>query len=51
MPVAYIALGSNLGDKEKNLEQALDRLRKHGVQVLAVSPWIDRKSTRLNPVT
>ena len=40
MPVAYIALGSNLGDKEKNLEQALDRLRKHGVQVLAVSPWI-----------
>lgn len=40
MPVAYIALGSNLGDKQQNLEQALDRLQQHGVRVLAVSPWI-----------
>ena len=40
MPVAYIALGSNLGEKQKNLEQALDRLQKHGVRVLAVSPWL-----------
>jgi 2-amino-4-hydroxy-6-hydroxymethyldihydropteridine diphosphokinase len=40
MPVAYIALGSNLGDKQKNLERALDLLRQHGVRVLAVSPWL-----------
>lgn len=40
MPVAYIALGSNLGEKQKNLEQALDRLQKDGVRVLAVSPWL-----------
>lgn len=40
MSVAYIALGSNLGDKEQNLKQALERLQMHGMRVMAVSPWI-----------
>ncbi len=40
--VAYIGLGSNLGDRTLNLERALDRLRRiAGVEVLAVSRFIE----------
>lgn len=36
--VAFIGLGSNLGERERHLEAALDRLRaSDGVRVLAVS--------------
>ncbi len=38
MPVAYVALGSNLGDKEQNIRGALERMEQHGIQVLQVSP-------------
>ena len=37
---AYIALGSNLGDKEKNLRRALELLEEHGVEVVKVSSFI-----------
>ena len=30
MPTAYIALGSNLGDREQTLAAATDRLRRLG---------------------
>ena len=33
----YIALGSNLGDKENNMNEALQRLAKKGVTVCKVS--------------
>ena len=37
MAIAYIALGSNLGDKKKNLQRALMLLMQQGVEVLQVS--------------
>lgn len=37
MAIAYIALGSNLGDKEKNLRRALLLLTQQGVEVVRVS--------------
>ena len=36
----YIALGSNLGEKEKNLKEALQRLEQKGVEILRVSDFI-----------
>ncbi len=33
----FLGLGSNLGDKRKNLAQALDLLRRHGVRILRSS--------------
>lgn len=35
---AYIALGSNLGDRLASLHQALDALRRAGIEVARVSP-------------
>lgn len=40
MAIAYIALGSNLGDKEKNLRRALLLLTQQGVEVVRVSSFI-----------
>ena len=40
MSTAYIALGSNLGDKEKNLRRALLLLTEQGVEVVKVSSFI-----------
>ena len=37
---AYIALGSNLGDKEENLRRALELLEERGVEVVKVSTFI-----------
>ena len=40
MSFAYIALGSNLGDKEKNLRRALLLLTQQGVDVVRVSSFL-----------
>ncbi len=41
-PIAYIGLGSNLGDRRRNLESALGALRKTtGIEVVAVSVLIE----------
>lgn len=40
MAIAYVALGSNLGDKEKNLRRALLLLVQQGVEVVKVSSFI-----------
>lgn len=37
MSIAYIALGSNLGNKGANLKQALQLLQEEGIKVKAVS--------------
>jgi 2-amino-4-hydroxy-6-hydroxymethyldihydropteridine diphosphokinase len=37
MPTAYLGLGSNLGDREKNIAQALELLGEGG-RVVAISP-------------
>jgi 2-amino-4-hydroxy-6-hydroxymethyldihydropteridine diphosphokinase len=39
---AYIALGSNLGERERNLREAVEALRKqHGVEVCRVSRFYE----------
>ncbi|WP_317423479.1 2-amino-4-hydroxy-6-hydroxymethyldihydropteridine diphosphokinase [uncultured Acidaminococcus sp.] len=40
MSVAYVALGSNLGDKEQNIRRALELMEHHGIQVIQMSPLI-----------
>lgn len=40
MSIAYIAIGSNLGDKEKNLRRALLLLTQQGVEVVRVSSFL-----------
>ena len=37
---AYIALGSNLGDLEANLKNALKNLEAEGIEILAVSSFL-----------
>lgn len=37
---AYVALGSNIGDKEGNLRRALELLKEHGVEVMKTSTFI-----------
>ena len=37
---AYVALGSNLGDKEANLRRALDLLIERGVEIVKTSTFI-----------
>lgn len=39
MTAAYVALGSNLGDKEKNLRTALDLMEQAGIRIKKVSPF------------
>ena len=41
MSRAYVALGSNLGDREENLRTALKHLRKNGVEVIKTSTFIE----------
>ena len=41
MSEAYVALGSNLGDREENLRNALVRLAANDVQVVKVSTFIE----------
>ena len=42
MPRAYVAVGSNLGDRERTLREAVDALRaEDGVKVVAVSSLIE----------
>ena len=37
---AYVALGSNLGDKEANLREALELLEERGVEIVKTSTFI-----------
>ncbi len=38
--LAYVALGSNLGDKEANLQKAVQLLVEHGVEVVKTSDFL-----------
>ena len=39
----YIALGSNLGDREGNLRRALELLREQGIRPVRVAPFVETK--------
>jgi 2-amino-4-hydroxy-6-hydroxymethyldihydropteridine diphosphokinase len=41
MHKAFIALGSNLGDKRKNIEIAIEKLKEKGIKILKVSSIIE----------
>jgi len=41
MSKAYVALGSNLGDREENLRTALKHLQENGVEVIKTSTFIE----------
>lgn len=41
MSRAYVALGSNLGDREENLRTALKQLQENGVEVIKTSTFIE----------
>jgi len=42
--LAYIALGSNMGDRQNYIDSAIDGLRRtHGVEVLDVSPPVETR--------
>ncbi|MHC1718403.1 MAG: 2-amino-4-hydroxy-6-hydroxymethyldihydropteridine diphosphokinase [Acidaminococcaceae bacterium] len=41
MPIAYIALGSNLGEKKQNILTAINYMEQSGLKVLAVSSLLE----------
>lgn len=42
MSIAYIGLGSNLGDREKNLQNAITRIRgKEGIRIIRISSFYE----------
>ena len=48
MSLSYLALGSNLGNKEENLHRAINELSLSTGRVLAVSAFIETKPIGFN---
>lgn len=43
MSIVYVGLGSNLGNREANLQQALTKLQQAGAHIELVSSWRETK--------
>ena len=43
MPVVYLGLGSNLGDKRKNIEKAVTLINERAGEILALSGFYETK--------
>ncbi len=43
MPTVYLAYGSNMGDRRKNINDAVDLLNKSGIKITKVSTPIETK--------
>lgn len=42
MAIVYLGIGSNLGDRQANIEKAISLLKEHEeIEVLSVSKWIE----------
>ncbi|MBF0490700.1 MAG: 2-amino-4-hydroxy-6-hydroxymethyldihydropteridine diphosphokinase [Candidatus Omnitrophica bacterium] len=41
MPISYLALGSNLGNRHSYMERALEELKKQGIEILKTSSIIE----------
>ena len=41
MSIAYIALGSNLGERKQNILTALNYMEQSGLKILAVSSLLE----------
>ncbi|MDO8527837.1 MAG: 2-amino-4-hydroxy-6-hydroxymethyldihydropteridine diphosphokinase [Deltaproteobacteria bacterium] len=46
--IVFIALGSNLGDRQANCKTAIDLLKKNSIYVLKISSWHETKAVTLN---
>ena len=42
MPVVYLGIGSNLGDRQKNIDDALGFLKESRVEILKISQIIEQ---------
>ena len=49
MEIGYLGLGSNIGDRRERLEQAVEALARHGVEVLASSSVYETEPVGLVP--
>lgn len=43
MEDVYIGAGSNLGDRRRNLKEAIRELKKQGIQIIKISPLYETK--------
>jgi 2-amino-4-hydroxy-6-hydroxymethyldihydropteridine diphosphokinase len=41
MPRAFVALGSNLGDRERNITEAIERMGRRGIKVIKMSSVVE----------
>ena len=41
MAIAYIGIGGNLGDREKNVQDSLSLLAKEGIEVVQVASLME----------
>ncbi|MFO7152121.1 MAG: 2-amino-4-hydroxy-6-hydroxymethyldihydropteridine diphosphokinase [Bacillota bacterium] len=41
MPKAFVALGSNLGDRRKNITEAVEKMKERGINIIKMSSIIE----------